>query len=117
MNENLMHHYQVKLQAELDQIRHEFLADLKQASNHATEALIDTLQSSPPHEWVDIASDRICPGQFPNFERLVKVEAAICQMDIGQFGYCCDCEKKIEDTLLAVDPAAQRCLECVAKQK
>jgi RNA polymerase-binding transcription factor DksA len=41
-----------------------------------------------------------------------KLEAAISQIDIGQYGYCCDCEEKISEQRLERDPAAQRCDKC-----
>ncbi len=45
-------------------------------------------------------------------KRLEKLEAALCQIDIGQYGYCCDCEEKIDDARLLADPASQRCRRC-----
>ena len=55
------------------------------------------------------ASQQLGTEYNPLIERMNKLEAAISQMDIGQYGYCCDCEEKISEQRLERDPAAQRC--------
>ena len=47
---------------------------------------------------------------------MTMLEAAVSQIDIGQYGYCCDCEEKIATALLQKDPATQRCTKCAIKR-
>ncbi|MBW8186670.1 TraR/DksA C4-type zinc finger protein [Shewanella nanhaiensis] len=48
----------------------------------------------------------------PLFCRLTKLDAAFCQLDIGLYGLCADCENEIEPERLAWDMLEQRCAEC-----
>ncbi|RTR39428.1 TraR/DksA family transcriptional regulator [Shewanella canadensis] len=48
----------------------------------------------------------------PLFLKLTKLDAAICQLDIGLYGLCSDCESVIEPERLAKDPIEQRCENC-----
>ncbi|RRS08548.1 MULTISPECIES: TraR/DksA C4-type zinc finger protein [unclassified Pseudoalteromonas] len=114
MNENVIN-YEQSLQAELTALRNDFLGELKSSPNEFTHNLANTLEVNPPNKWLDIVVEKINPEQFPQYDRLMKVEAALCQMEIGQFGYCCDCEQAIEPELLEQDPATQRCISCKAK--
>jgi RNA polymerase-binding transcription factor DksA len=43
---------------------------------------------------------------------MTKLEAAVSQIEIGQYGYCCDCEEEISKEQLELDPATQRCKKC-----
>ena len=115
MNENTPTRYQQSLLTELNQLRSDFLGELKASPNEFTHNLANILEINPPNKWLDIVMEKINPEQFPQYDRLMKVEAALCQMDIGQFGYCCDCEQAIEPELLEQDPAAHRCGGCHAK--
>lgn len=45
-------------------------------------------------------------------QRLGKVEAALCQIEQGVYGICCDCEAEIDMERLVADPAEQRCRHC-----
>ncbi|MCX2767402.1 TraR/DksA family transcriptional regulator [Pseudoalteromonas sp. B530] len=114
MNENTQH-YEQSLQAELATLRSDFLGELKASPNEFTHNLANTLELNPPNKWLDIVMEKINPEQLPLYDRLMKVEAALCQMEIGQFGYCCDCEQTIELELLEHDPATQRCRSCKTK--
>ncbi|KZN58579.1 TraR/DksA family transcriptional regulator [Pseudoalteromonas luteoviolacea] len=115
MNDNLLNQYQLKLADELVQTRESFIEDLKTTSNPVTSQLAEMLQQTSPSDWIDSIDEKICPSQFPNYMRLVQIEAAMCQIDIGQFGFCCDCEKEIEVELLNQDPTTQRCKYCQSK--
>lgn len=46
------------------------------------------------------------------FFKLMQLDAARCQLEIGLYGVCSDCEENIEAELLAADPLEQRCLSC-----
>ncbi|WKE64444.1 TraR/DksA C4-type zinc finger protein [Gallaecimonas kandeliae] len=49
-------------------------------------------------------------------QRLGQVEAALCQLDLGLFGICSDCDGEIEVERLVADPAEQRCSTCSHRQ-
>jgi RNA polymerase-binding transcription factor DksA len=117
MNANQTKDFQSKLQIELDSVRCEFLNELKDAQHEFTGELASLLENSTPAEWIDLAVSKINPNQFPRFQRLLELEAALCQIDIGQFGYCCDCETKLELIELTKDPAKQRCSICEEKKR
>ncbi|WP_394201093.1 TraR/DksA family transcriptional regulator [Shewanella waksmanii] len=51
----------------------------------------------------------------PLFIQLTKLDAAYCQLDIGMYGLCADCESEIEAERLAKDPLEQRCAACSAE--
>ncbi|KZN50337.1 hypothetical protein [Pseudoalteromonas luteoviolacea] len=112
MNENLLKQCQEKLREELARTRASFVLDLKTNTNPVILALAELLENTAPSDWIDSINEKICPSQFPSYQRLVQLEAALCQIDIGQFGFCCDCEQEIEDALLMQDPATQRCTQC-----
>ncbi|EGM69667.1 TraR/DksA family transcriptional regulator [Shewanella sp. HN-41] len=46
------------------------------------------------------------------FCRLNKLDAAFCQLDLGLYGLCSDCEAEIESGRLNQDPTEQRCSAC-----
>lgn len=48
----------------------------------------------------------------PIFSKLTKLDAAFCQLDIGLYGLCSDCESEIEAARLVKDPTEQRCAQC-----
>ncbi|MEC4725661.1 TraR/DksA C4-type zinc finger protein [Shewanella sp. D64] len=51
----------------------------------------------------------------PLFMRLTQLDAAFCQLDIGLYGLCSDCENEIEPERLAKDLLEQRCTSCADK--
>lgn len=50
----------------------------------------------------------------PLFLQLTQLDAAICQLDIGLYGLCADCEAEIEPNRLNENPLEQRCAQCAA---
>ncbi|QFU22269.1 TraR/DksA C4-type zinc finger protein [Shewanella eurypsychrophilus] len=51
-------------------------------------------------------------SDHPLFSQLTKLDAAFCQLDIGLYGLCSDCESEIEPERLILDPVEQRCALC-----
>ncbi|WP_245335406.1 MULTISPECIES: TraR/DksA C4-type zinc finger protein [Shewanella] len=49
------------------------------------------------------------------FHKLVQLDAAYCQLELGLYGLCADCEMEIEPERLAADPTEQRCAVCGEK--
>ncbi len=50
--------------------------------------------------------------EHPIFIQVTKLDAALCQLDIGLYGLCSDCESEIEAERLVSDPVEQRCGQC-----
>ncbi|MCL1146718.1 TraR/DksA C4-type zinc finger protein [Shewanella sp. 10N.261.52.F9] len=50
--------------------------------------------------------------EHPLFFNLMRLDAARCQLEIGLYGVCSDCENEIEAERLAEDPLEQRCANC-----
>ncbi|MGS0679819.1 TraR/DksA C4-type zinc finger protein [Shewanella sp. 125m-7] len=48
----------------------------------------------------------------PLFINLMRLDATRCQLEIGLYGVCSDCENDIEAERLANDPLEQRCATC-----
>ncbi|WP_244369755.1 conjugal transfer protein TraR [Pseudoalteromonas xiamenensis] len=89
---------------------------LKNSENEFMSTLVHSLENASPTEWLDLAANQLSPEHLPRYNRLVQLEAALCQIDIGQFGYCCDCEQAIDQSLLEHDAASQRCMSCSTKK-
>jgi len=51
-------------------------------------------------------------ADHPLFCRLNRLDAAFCQLDLGLYGLCSDCETEIEAERLMQDPTEQRCSCC-----
>ena len=49
------------------------------------------------------------------FAKLMRLEAAYCQLELDLYGICSDCEKEIEPLRLIADPTEQRCAKCEQK--
>jgi DnaK suppressor protein len=51
-------------------------------------------------------------GHHSLCQRLMRLDAAYCQLELGLYGLCADCETQIEAARLSQDPTAQRCNHC-----
>jgi RNA polymerase-binding transcription factor DksA len=49
------------------------------------------------------------------FDRLMRLDAAYCQLELGLYGLCSDCESDIETDRLSADPTEQRCHTCATR--
>ncbi|WP_299810019.1 TraR/DksA C4-type zinc finger protein [uncultured Shewanella sp.] len=62
-------------------------------------------------ELIQVMTDvHLC--EHPLFIKLMSLDAARCQLEIGLYGVCSDCESDIEPEQLAKDPLEQRCISC-----
>jgi DnaK suppressor protein len=43
---------------------------------------------------------------------LVRIEMALRRIEAGDYGYCSECGEEIADGRLAIDPMAERCVNC-----
>lgn len=80
-----------------------------QLLEHAPEQQTDML-GQLINLFIDRQMDR-----HPLYFRLLKLDAAKCQLELGLFGLCADCEEEIESWLLQEDVTTQRCACCQAR--
>ncbi|QUN07029.1 TraR/DksA family transcriptional regulator [Shewanella yunxiaonensis] len=73
-------------------------------------------------DWADRSISEIIDAMVgaelchhPLYEKLNRLDAAQCQLDLGLYGMCADCESEIEPERLAQDPTEQRC-QCCSEQ-
>ncbi len=45
---------------------------------------------------------------------LLRIEMAERRIKDGDYGYCADCDSEIPDGRLAIDPMAERCVNCAS---
>ena len=97
-----------RLQVELDALRREVMEHYGKMQ----PALVNDLHAINYSEWPDYLEQHFLLHHEPKLNRLVQLEAAIAQFEIGQYGFCADCEEPIELERLMEDPAVQRCSKC-----
>ncbi|WP_404339457.1 TraR/DksA family transcriptional regulator [Pseudoalteromonas mariniglutinosa] len=101
-----------RLLAELTLLRQRLLDALSLSNQDYHQQLLIQLKVSAPTLWLDLTANKLGPDYQGLIARLEQLEAAMCQIEIGQYGYCCDCEEKIDEQRLQADPASQRCRLC-----
>lgn len=97
-----------RLKVELDTLREAVVEHYGQVQ----PALVNDLHSINYSDWPDFLEKHFLLNHEPKLNRLVQLEAALAQFEIGQYGYCANCEEPIELERLDADPAAQRCKRC-----
>ena len=97
---------------QLNRIQEELLECLSNSTISAEKNLAETLKSHPQTSWMELLEHNVSPDHTTLVKELTKVEAALCQFDIGQYGYCADCEEPISLDELKKDPTKQRCGLC-----
>jgi RNA polymerase-binding transcription factor DksA len=105
-------HHQKRLNDEIAQVKLNILTMLSKSAYPAHHHLIQILADTANNEWLDCAAEKLGPEYALLISRMTKLEAALSQIEIGQYGYCCDCEEKISTESLELDPATQRCTKC-----
>jgi len=43
---------------------------------------------------------------------LVRIDMAMRRIEAGEYGYCIECDAEIPDGRLAIDPMAEKCVDC-----
>jgi len=109
---NQSQHTLARLNSELTSQRKSLLAALAQSNSLSHHCLLHTLESNNPERWLELTDKQLGSEYSALIKRLEKLEAAVCQIEIGQYGYCCDCEEKIDAQRLLDDPTNQRCKKC-----
>ena len=79
---------QTKLSAELAQVRQRLLDMLTNSDQGYHQQLLSQLKDNPLSEWLELTANNLGPEYQLLISRIEKLEAALCQIDIGQYGYC-----------------------------
>ena len=107
-------------QAQLAGWRDRLLADWARIR----EELIGQLKASRKGDWaeqashcerdqlVDLTSRLDLPQVEQNVTALKRIDATLCQIELGLFGLCSDCEEPLTLAQLELDPTLQRCPRC-----
>lgn len=108
-----------KTQNELEQRLLAVAEDCRQRFLHSVNTLDATLAARlatlPPDEWADDAALSAWPQLQPQLKNLRRVDAALCQWQLGLYGLCSDCEAELTPVQLMDDPCRQRCDSCEQK--
>ncbi|CAJ1785600.1 TraR/DksA family transcriptional regulator [Aeromonas jandaei] len=112
-------------QAQLTVWRNRLLSDWAQVR----ETLIGQLKACRRDEWaekldhceqdqlVELTSRLDLPKVEQSVAHLKRIDAALCQMDLGLYGLCSDCEEPLAIESLELDPTLQRCPRCEARYR
>lgn len=84
-------------------------------TNHDYQQLHLKLLQLPVPRWPELLVHWHTPELRAASIELEAVQAALSQMEIGLYGICCDCERKIETARLEENPAEQRCAICAER--
>lgn len=72
------------------------------------------LQTQTLSRLIPLISDAL-NDTHPLYRQLIQLDAAWCQLEMGLYGLCSDCEAQINFTLLQQNPLRQRCQACQKK--
>ncbi|WP_338120447.1 conjugal transfer protein TraR [Aeromonas rivipollensis] len=112
-------------QARLAEWRERLLTDWAQTR----EELIAQLKACRRDDWaqkvgscerdqlVDLTSRLDLPKVELSVARLKRLDAALCQMELGLYGLCSDCEEPLAIDQLDQDPSLQRCPRCETRYR
>ena len=101
-----------RLDQELTELQGLLVHQLSNSTDTFEQQLAQQLIHNPNSNWVELLEHQVSPQFNQLIAKLNRVEASLCQFDIGQYGYCADCEELIEMARLENDPTEQRCSTC-----
>lgn len=97
---------------EIQQLRLAIFQYLQHDHQAEYSNLLLKLETQPLSHWPELLNQWLTPELEVKTRRLEAIQAALSQMDMGLYGLCCDCDSRIERSLLIQDPARQRCAHC-----
>ncbi|WP_220718189.1 TraR/DksA family transcriptional regulator [Agarivorans litoreus] len=109
--------YQLQLMQQLEQLKSEIISFLTVSEKTSLKLTADKLQSLSNEELIDQALKLQYSELNVQLKQLKRVDAALCQIDLGLYGLCSDCEEEIELNRLQHDPSTQRCQRCSDKHR
>lgn len=105
-------YYQEKLEQELTQVQQKIIICLEHSQDSDYLLLAKKLLAESVQKWPELMSG-VFSEQLKDYRhRLEQLEASLSQIQIGQYGYCADCEAALPFEQLELDPARQRCDNC-----
>lgn len=107
--------FKQQLLNEYQQLQQNLYQQLAASTEPDAKQLLSSLEFKPVSQWVELVRSAELGLCRRSVDRLEKVEAALCQFDLGLYGYCADCEQIIDQQRLTQDPAEQRCAHCSSK--
>ncbi|GDY27513.1 MULTISPECIES: TraR/DksA family transcriptional regulator [unclassified Agarivorans] len=109
--------YQLRLTQQLEQLKSEIISFLTASEKASLKLTAGKLQSLSNEQLIDQALKLQYSELNAQLKQLKRVDAALCQIDLGLYGLCSDCEEVIELDRLASDPSTQRCQRCSDKHR
>lgn len=101
-----------RLLADWAQVREELIGQLKTSRG---KELVEKLDRCERDQLVELTCRLDLPKVEQRVARLKQIDAALCQMDLGLYGLCSDCEEPLSSEQLEQDPTQQRCPRCEAR--
>jgi len=102
------------MQSELQLVKQQLLTLLADSNDASLNYLAGKLQLSNNDNWMESLAMLHVPESKPLVDRFRCLDASLCQIQLGLYGVCSDCEDPIELERLADDPTTQRCAKCEA---
>ncbi|WP_432452775.1 MULTISPECIES: TraR/DksA family transcriptional regulator [unclassified Agarivorans] len=109
--------YQLQLLQQLEQLKSEIISFLTASEKSSMKLTADKLQAMSNEQLIDQALKLQYTELNNQLKQLKRVDAALCQIDLGLYGLCSDCEEVIEQERLDNDPSTQRCQCCSDKHR
>ncbi|MGY5453166.1 TraR/DksA family transcriptional regulator [Agarivorans sp. MS3-6] len=109
--------YQLRLTQQLEQLKSEIISFLTASEKTSLQLTAEKLQSLSNEQLIDQALKLQFSELNAQLKQLQRVDAALCQVDLGLYGLCSDCEEVIEIERLNNDPSTQRCQICSDKHR
>lgn len=103
-----------RLQADWSQVREELIVQLKADRRDEWAEQVDHCERD---QLVELTSRLDLPKVEQSVMRLKRLDAALCQMDLGLYGLCSDCEEPLAIDQLEQDPTLQRCPRCETRYR
>lgn len=103
-----------RLQADWAQVREELIVQLKADRRDEWAEQVDHCERD---QLVELTSRLDLPKVEQSVMRLKRLDAALCQMDLGLYGLCSDCEEPLAIDQLEQDPTLQRCPRCETRYR
>ncbi len=107
--------FQAQLTTQLVEHKNKIIGILEQAEQSSHRMAAARLLHLTNAEFIEYAVRLDMPQLKQSISSIKRIDAALCQIDLGLYGLCSDCEEPIELALLAKDPTEQRCMQCKEK--
>ncbi len=106
-----------KLEKEQSDLRLQILQCLTAEPDQDAKLILQQLSGPADCSWPELLQNIYSVPVQQLRNKLEMVEAALSQIQIGQYGSCSDCEKPIDSETLLRDPTEQRCELCRTRRR